>query len=544
MKLLSELLTFEDLVSLVTAGHSLAATIDNQALLNTILESAGRLTNSPDASIILHDKRRDSLYFAHALGSKAAFLLEEFGEHATKQIPWESKAGEVFRSGRVEVKLELDDDPKHFKGVDEVTSKKTESMITIPLMAGQECIGVMQVLNKPNGEYTHRDQVLLEEFAGYAGVALRNARLIEDLLAHMGLYSKRRKKRNAAEVIKLLSAPPQSERMTIMFVDLRGFRGLCQRISTPQKLTRMLNAFLSLLVDRVLFHDGVVNKYLGDGILAFFSDHEHEIKAVNCAFDIVDAFGPLKASWIGDTPADIGFVDIGIGICTDEAIIGPMGSDEIKDFTVIGTVVNLAAAFEFEARGGRQVLVDQPTFSKVSHLYDADAPIPYELRHPGQPTAHSYPQFHLRRKAPVPSRQLSCFVSFSHDDQSFVEEYVLKELDRQGIKVWFAPRSIDAGEQWPKAITDGLEKSDFVIVIVSENSAKSKWVPREINVAMTIPYLADRIIPVRIDQCRPEKVHRYLASLERVEYKDLPRLEQYVKKFTPVLAPARETESG
>src|SRR5207249_11271354 len=158
MASLSELLSLDDLVSLVKASHTLAETIDYQTLLTTILETATELTNSPDGSIILHDPRRDSLYFAHAVGSKAAFLLEEFGERAARQVPWESKAGEVFRNRRSELKLELDNDSRHFKGVDEATHKKTESMITVPLSAARECFGVLQVLNK-RGEYTERDRV-------------------------------------------------------------------------------------------------------------------------------------------------------------------------------------------------------------------------------------------------------------------------------------------------------------------------------------------------------------------------------------------------
>jgi len=529
---LSELLSRDELVSLVTTGQALAGTIDDQALLTTILETAGKLTDSPDGSILLYDPRRNSLYFAEAMGSKAASLLEQFGEQATQQIPLDSKAGRVFQTRETEVNLALDHDPGHFKGVDDVTLKKTESMITVPLVAAaldapeQECIGVMQVLNKRTGNYDERDRALLEQFASQAALALRNARLITDLLAHRGLYSRGEKKRTAQELIKLLEMDPHQENLTIMFADLRGFRSLCQRIPIPQTLTQLLNEFLSMLVDRVLSYDGVVNKYLGDGILAFFPSEDHEVSAVDCAFDMVDAFGPLKDSWVSKSQADIRFLDIGIGICTDWVTIGRVGSKRIKDYTVIGNPVNLAAAFEYEARGGKQVLVDQPTFHRVKDLYTADDPVDYELRLPGQPTGHLYKQFNLHRKKPAESRRVVCFISFSHADQAFVDERVVEVLKRQRIQPWIAPRSIEPGKQWLDEIIKGLTTADYVIVIVSGNSAKSDWVKREVNAAMTLPGLTDRIIPVLIDETPPKDVHLFLSSIEAIPYKELAEVAQ------------------
>lgn len=526
----------EDFVSLVTTGEALAGTIDHEALLTTILKTAGQLTDSPDGAILLYDPRRNSLYFAEAIGSKAADLLKELGEQATRHIPLASKAGRVFQKRETEVALALEHDPSHFKGVDQVTGKKTESMITVPLVAAkldapeQECIGVMQVLNKRAGNYDERDRVLLEQFASQAAIALRNARFITNLLAHRGLYSRGRKKRSAQELIKLLDMEPHHQNLTIMFADLRGFRSLCQRITIPQTLTEMLNEFLSMLVDRVLSYDGVVNKYLGDGILAFFPNEDHEVSAVNCAFDMVDAFGPLKDLWITKSPANIRFLDIGIGICTDWVTIGSVGSKEIKDYTVIGNPVNLAAAFEYEARGGKQVLVDEPTYHKVKGFYTADDPVDYELRLPGQPTGHMYKQFNLHREKPAESPPVVCFISFSQADETFVNERVvevLKGLKGKRIQPWIAPRSIEAGKQWPDEIIKGLKTADYLIVVVSENSAKSDWVKREIKVAYELPALKDRIIPVRIDETPPKDVDAFLSSIQAISYKELAEVAQH-----------------
>jgi GAF domain-containing protein len=180
------LLTAIDLAALVECGRELSAEIDWPDLVRRILDKAGALTDSPDTSIILYNHRRDSLYFAGATGDTAAFLLQTFGETCREQLSMDSLAGEVFRTGRSQLINQVADDPRHSKVVDGTTKKTTRAMVCVPLSAGGERLGVVQLLNKRSGPYTERDRVLLEHFAEQAAVAIRNARLVEDLVGQMG----------------------------------------------------------------------------------------------------------------------------------------------------------------------------------------------------------------------------------------------------------------------------------------------------------------------------------------------------------------------
>jgi len=164
--------------------------------LHRILEEATRLTGSPDGSVILHDERRNCLYFADAVGQDANLLLEQWGKNSALSIPLVgSKAGQVFTSGMSQIVDAVVNDPNHFKGIDKDIRRQTASMVCVPLITSSiqsgnsRIIGVIQILNKFDGNYTQRDKVLLERFADQAAGALENANLISDLFAHMGLYA-------------------------------------------------------------------------------------------------------------------------------------------------------------------------------------------------------------------------------------------------------------------------------------------------------------------------------------------------------------------
>ena len=220
----------EELLALVASAKELSSEIDLDDLLNKILNRCGELTNSPSTSIFLDDPRR-GLFAAAASGPKAAELLSMVGERSAERVPYQgSKAGEVFTTGKpVTVAAISSSDPAHFKAVDEHLEHRTELMVCVPLVVGDEHIGAMQILNKASGNYTERDVLLLENFASHAGLAIKNARLIRDLLAHKGLFTSPSSRLKTADLIQELRARPTRERMTMLFADMRGFTRLCAK---------------------------------------------------------------------------------------------------------------------------------------------------------------------------------------------------------------------------------------------------------------------------------------------------------------------------
>ncbi len=390
-------LNSEELLALVASAKELSSEIDLNDVLNKILHRGCELTNSPSASIFLDDFGR-GLFAAAASGPKAAGLLSMIGEESPNRIPYVgSKAGEVFTSGEPVTVASVGSDPGHFKAVDQQLAHHTESMVCVPLVVGDRRIGAVQILNKGSGDYTRRDVVLLEHLASHAALAIQNARLIRELLAHKGLFTSSPNGLTTADLIRELSAPAHRERMTVLFADMRGFTRLLQSIGDPIDTVAHLNQFLDLLAEQVLRHDGMVNKFLGDGVLALFRGRDSEMRGANAAFDIIDAFDELKEKWNRERSETLDFLDVGVGVVTGDVIIGSIGSGRVRDFTAIGAFVNLAAAFESDARGGKRVLTDQSTFRAISEIAEADKPTIYEMRKPDQPSGVRYTRYHIRR---------------------------------------------------------------------------------------------------------------------------------------------------
>jgi adenylate cyclase len=509
-------LSSQDLMALLDCARQLAVETDHDRLIKSILEKTCAMTNSPDGSILLYDAERGGLFFAAATGNLAEDLLAKWGEASSQRVPLQnSKAGQAFTSGKVVIEQRLQQDDQHFKGVDEQTNAQSRSMVCIPLLVEGKSIGVIQILNKRDADYSPRDTALLEHFSIQAGAAIRTARLIRELIAHMGLYSRE----GTQQLVDRLNAPAQRERMTLLFADMRGFTQLCQSQGNPAKTQEIVNDLLTMFADQVLVRGGIVNKFLGDGIFAFFQQESGPKRAVECAFGMLDRFEALRRRWDESSNQDLSFLDLGIGITTDEVTVGTIGSAKVRDFTAIGNAVNLASAFQNVARGGRRVLVDQSTWAAVKDLLaDFEGPDSFELRKPGQTVGVAYRQYHLKRLKPkVPVR---IFVSHNHRDRLFVERQITAPLAKRGIETWYSNTDILPGENYVRAIESGLLKSDWMIVIVSEHSAASDWVRAEIRTALADPRLQQRILPVTIDGTNPAAIGDGLTFLHALDARD------------------------
>lgn len=152
---------------------------------------------------------------------------------------------------------------------------------------------------------------------------------------------------------------------------------------------------------------------------------------------------------------NLSFLDVGVGIATDEVILGMTGNDRLRDFTVIGTAVNLAAALEWSARDGKHVLCDNHTFVDAREIVESsEEPQRFNIGRPNQVVTHWY-RVHeitalriqhgerLQEIKPVvqPARQPHVFASYAHKDLADVEERVVKPLERAGANVSSQPRS-------------------------------------------------------------------------------------------------------
>ncbi len=158
--------------------------------------------------------------------------------------------------------------------------------------------------------------------------------------------------------------------VTVLFCDVRGFTPLSERLS-PEDVVLLLNDFYNLMIETTFKHDGTLDKFLGDAVMAVFgaplAHPDHSARAIRTALAMQEGIVGLNERRARDGKEPIA---VGIGVSAGEAVAGTVGTEDRMEYTVIGDSVNLAARLESNAKPG-QILISHRTYERVRDLVDA-----------------------------------------------------------------------------------------------------------------------------------------------------------------------------
>jgi class 3 adenylate cyclase len=148
---------------------------------------------------------------------------------------------------------------------------------------------------------------------------------------------------------ELTDAKGSRREMTIFFCDMKDFTGFSEGM-TPAALVNVLNRYMTVMSEPVRRHNGIIDKYIGDEIMAFWGPpftgaEEHPGLACLAALDQLAGLAAFRAELPELTGLRRGVpeIDIRIGIATGDAVVGSIGSEQTRNYTVIGDTVNLAS---------------------------------------------------------------------------------------------------------------------------------------------------------------------------------------------------------
>lgn len=154
--------------------------------------------------------------------------------------------------------------------------------------------------------------------------------------------------------------------LSVLFSDIRGFTTVSESL-IPEELVRLLNEYLTAMTDIVFKYDGLLDKYIGDAVMAVFGapvdQPDHALRASKTALDMMSELKRLQSKW-----ADEGrpVLNIGIGVNSGDMVVGNMGSEMRFDYTVMGDSVNLSSRLEgLNKEYGTNIIIGENTYLVV-----------------------------------------------------------------------------------------------------------------------------------------------------------------------------------
>ena len=203
---------------------------------------------------------------------------------------------------------------------------------------------------------------------------LRLKRLHDDLEARNRLLRQVLDRYVAEDVTDVILTDPERylqlggdiRPVTVLFADIRGFTHYTERHSGPQ-VVETLNRIFPVLSQVVFTYRGTFDKYLGDGLMAFYgapvAGDDDAQRAVNTAIEMHRLFDVLRQ----EAGKDMAGLGLSVGLHSGEAIVGNIGSEKVMDYTVVGDTVNVAKRLQEAAQAG-QILLSQATIGQAPNV--------------------------------------------------------------------------------------------------------------------------------------------------------------------------------
>lgn len=267
-----------------------------------------------------------------------------------------------------------------FGGADSIVAMCIHSAMCAPLYREGRVVGFIYVDQQSELQaFTAAQLQTLSTLAILSAVAVEQAALRDSVRREQQIRSRLARYSSPAVVDRIIQAPGVSERgmvaeegeITVLFADVTGFTPLAERLH-PKEVVELLNQIFERLTREVFELEGTLDKFRGDGMMAFFGAPlpmpDHAARAVECALRMQERLAELNSE--SDAHREIA---MRIGINSGPVVVGDIGCPERKDYTVIGDVVNTASRLESAVARPGQVVIGHATWERVRGRFACQA---------------------------------------------------------------------------------------------------------------------------------------------------------------------------
>ena len=269
-------------------------------------------------------------------------------------------------------------DPR-FDGGASIIFHNIRSAMCAPLWNKDDVIGVVFIDSSTrSGTFLPADLDLLTALANYAAIGIEQARLNEKIQEEIKRRSQLERYHSPAVINRILSVAATDSRIeaqemdvSVLFSDIVGFTGISEKME-PHRVSLLLNEYFSEMTDIIFTHDGTLDKFIGDAIMAIFGapipTEDHAVRAVKTALEMRERLQQLNDAKFGKNR-----FQVRIGINSGRVVAGDIGSPKRIEYTVLGNTVNVASRLESGVAKPSQIVVGENTFHLVKDYFELEA---------------------------------------------------------------------------------------------------------------------------------------------------------------------------
>ena len=352
---------YEKLRVAAELSEEASATFDVDALLNIIVDKAFKLFKADRAAILLRDENGMMQTKIAMDRNRKPIRNFKLSETLLDEVVGERSAvlsGDALQDNR-------------FSSSTSILVDNIRSTMCVPLMYHSEVLGVINLDTQfMTGAFVEKDLQILTGFARQAAFCIQQNRLIEELRRNAVIKDNLRRIISPHLIDDVMSGKIELHKggrrteATVLFADIRGFSNMAEQ-HEPEIIVNMLNDFFETMVSCVFEHEGALDKFVGDEVMAVWGVNvatpAHALNAVKCAIDMMKAVEALNKKRHAEYEDPI---TIGIGIASGLMIAGYMGSTQAMSYTVIGDTVNLASRLCDAAQAG-EILINDVAWNKL-----------------------------------------------------------------------------------------------------------------------------------------------------------------------------------
>ncbi len=375
--------------TLCEVGKIINFVFDLNVLLNLLMDLTLKILQARRGFIMLYDGELKGLKVKVARNMGGEF--ESNGAVGISQtIAWQT-----FKSGN-QITTEDATKDDRFKSQESVISYAIGAVICAPLVSKEKgAIGVIYLDNPvAQRQFDQRDSEFMTSFANQAAIAIENAQLYEKIKEEEKIRTRLQRFFSPTVVTEIMAEEGavtlggENRIATVVFCDIRGYTSLTEKINTLIAV-QILNDFLSSMTEEVFVHEGTLDKYIGDCVMAIFgapvAHPDDPLRAIKAALGMKKRVSQLKEEWLKKMKvSEVESFEIGIGIHTGEVIAGNIGNINRMEYTVVSTAVNLASRLEDAAHPG-QILISSSTYDLTKDSVDAKKLKPIRLKNISKP---------------------------------------------------------------------------------------------------------------------------------------------------------------